>query len=601
MIRLSDYVMERIAHEGVRHIFMVSGGGGMYLIDSLGRRDDMHYVCNHHEQAAAMSAEGYQRVTGNLGVVLVTTGPAGTNAITGVLCAWNDSIPLIVLSGQSNSRFLIGETGLRQRGVHEANITKIVETVTKYAITVTDEQMIRYHLDKAIYLARSGRPGPVWIDIPIDIQSKVIDLETMPAFTPENDALSAATKIADNAIATVINWLNSATRPIIIAGHGIRMAGYQEQFLEFAERFNIPVVTTKNAFDLINDDHRLLAGRIGINGQRAGNFAVQNADLIIALGTRLAFPTVGYATESFAREARKVVVDIDANQLVHATIKIDLPLCADVGVFIRQLEAALTTKMCNGYSSWVNRCQYWREKFPAVLPEWKQQKEYVNPYYFFDVLSEEMAGGDILVTDQGATFYCSTVAFKNKKGQRVFTNGGFSPMGYGLPAAIGACFAEENGRVVCAHGDGGLEMNIQELQTVVHYGLPLKLFVFNNQGYLSIKHTQTAYFDGFFVGSDPSSGVSCPDMLKIATAYGIPSFRISDHTSMREQIRNALTGDGPVLVDVVLDPMQPFLPKVASERKADGRMVSKPLEDMYPFLDREEFMKQMIVKPLAES
>lgn len=600
MVRLSDYVMERIAQEGVQHIFMVSGGGGMYLIDSLGRRDDMHYVCNHHEQAAVMSAEGYQRVSGNLGVALVTTGPAGTNAITGVLCAWNDSIPLIVLSGQSNSRFLIGETGLRQRGVHEANITKIVETVTKYAITVTDEQMIRYHLDKAIHLARSGRPGPVWVDIPIDIQSKMIDPETMPAFAPENDAAPASAKIADSEIDTVINWLKSATRPIIIAGHGIRLANYQEQFLEFAERVNIPVVTTKNALDLINDDHRLLAGRIGINGQRAGNFAVQNADLIIALGTRLAFPTVGYAPEYFAREARKVAIDIDANQLAHATIKIDLPIISDVGAFIRQLEAAFTTEMCNRYPLWVEQCQRWREKYPAVLPEWKQQDKYVNSYHFFEVLSEEMADGDILITDQGATFFCSTVAFKTKKGQRVFTNGGFSPMGYGLPAAIGACFARGNRRVVCAHGDGGLEMNIQELQTVVHYDLPLKLFVFNNQGYLSIKHTQTAYFDGFFVGSDPSSGVSCPDMLKIAMAYGIPSFRISNHTSMREQIRDALTSKGPVLVDVVLDPMQPFLPKVASERKADGRMVSKPLEDMYPFLDREEFKKQMLVKPIPE-
>jgi len=601
MVRLSDYVMERIAHEGVRHIFMVSGGGGMYLIDSLGRRDDMRYICNHHEQAAVMSAEGYQRVTGNFGVALVTTGPAGTNAITGILCAWNDSIPLIVLSGQSNSRFLIGETGLRQRGVHEANITKIVETVTKYAVTVTDAQMIRYHLDKAIHLAKSGRPGPVWVDIPIDIQSRMIDPETMSVFTPENGSSSIATEIADTTIDTVVNWLKSATRPIMIAGHGIRLAGYQEQFLEFAERFNIPVVTTKNAFDLINDDHRLLAGRIGINGQRAGNFAVQNADLIIALGTRLAFPTVGYATECFAREARKVVVDIDANQLAHATIKIDLQINADVGLFIRQLDAASTPEISNRQSSWVERCQSWRTKYPVVLPEWKEQKGYVNPYYFFEVLSEEMAGEDTLVTDQGAAFYCSTAAFKTKTGQRAFTNGGFSPMGYGLPASIGACFAQENGRVVCVHGDGGLEMNIQEMQTVVHYDLPLKLFIFNNQGYLSIKHTQTAYFDGFFVGSDPSSGVSCPDMLKIARAYGMLSFRISDHTGIREQIRDALTSEGPVLVDVVLDPMQPFLPKVASERKPDGSMVSKPLEDMYPFLDREEFITQMIVKPLAES
>lgn len=599
MIRLSDYVIERLAMEGVKHIFMVSGGGGMYLIDSLGRSKDIEYVCNHHEQASAMSAEGCQRVTGTIGAALVTTGPAGTNAITGVLCAWNDSIPLLVISGQANSRFLIGDTGLRQRGVHEANITKIVESVTKYAVTVVDEKTIRYHLEKALYLAKNDRPGPVWIDIPLNIQSMMIDPDSLISFDhAEEFPQECGGDIKE--IKAVVDLLNKSSRPIILAGHGIRLSNIQETFLRFVEKYNIPVVTTKNAFDLIHDDHELLAGRIGINGQRAGNFAVQNSDLVIALGSRLAFPSVGYATDYFAREAKKIVVDVDENQLSNPTIKIDLPINSGLKNFIVQLKAALDIEFNGDFSEWVNKCRHWREIFPAVLPEWREEKKYVNPYYFFEVLSEEMNAKDVLVTDQGATFYCSTVAFKVKKGQRAFTNGGFSPMGYGLPAAIGACFATDKHRVVCAHGDGGLEMNIQELQTVVHNNLPIKLFVFNNKGYLSIKHTQNAYFNGFFVGSDPESGVSCPDTIKIAEAYGIKSIKIETHHNMREMIREALSSEGPIMIDVVLDPMQPFLPKVTSEKKPDGRMVSKPLEDMYPFLDRETFKKEMIVKPVEE-
>ncbi len=600
MVRLSDYVIETVAREGVKHVFMVSGGGGMYLIDSLGRNKDVMHVCNHHEQASTLAAEGYQRVTGNLGVALVTTGPAGTNTITGLLCSWNDSIPLLMISGQANSRFLIGDTGLRQRGVHEANITKIVESVTKYAVTVRDEKKIRYHLEKALYLARNGRPGPVWIDIPLDIQAKMVEPDLLEPFNPDQEFPqdNSPTEIAE--IKTVAEWLKKSSRPVIIAGHGIRLAKIQSDLIRFIEKYKIPVVTTKNGFDLIYDNHPLLAGRIGINGQRAGNFAVQNADLVIALGSRLAFPTVGYATELFAREAKKVAVDVDENQLKYPTIKLDLPINADLKNFLKQLDDTLGEGLNTDYSDWLKKCQHWRKKYPAVLPEWKEQKDYVNPYYFFEVLSEEMDFQDIMVTDQGATFYCSTVAFKLKKGQRVFTNGGFSPMGYGLPAAVGACFANNLNRIICAHGDGGLQMNIQELQTIAHYNLPIKLFVFNNQGYLSIKHTQTAYFDGFFVGCDPQSGVSCPDTVKIAEAYGIKSIKITDHSNMRKLMRKAISSAGPVIVDVVLDPMQPFLPKVASKRKPDGRMVSKPMEDMFPFLDRDEFIREMIIKPVEE-
>ncbi len=600
MIRLSDYVIDFVAKQGVKHIFMVAGGGAMFLVDSLGKRKDIGYICNHHEQASAMSAEGYQRVTANLGAGLVSTGPAGTNTVTGVLCSWNDSIPILFISGQANSRCLIGNTGLRQLGTHEADIIKIVGSVTKYAVTVTDEKTIRYHLEKAVFLARSGRPGPVWVDIPIDMQGKIIDENSLASFSPEREKIEARPVLDSSKVSAVAEILQKAERPIIIAGHGIRLSSAQQRFIDFIEKYHIPVVTTKNGFDLLYESHKLLAGRIGTYGQRAGNFAVQNSDLVLAMGTRLPFTVVGYQTQWFAREAKKIVVDIDPVQLEHSTIKIDISVNADLRDFIPELDRALNGKPLRT-EPWIERCARWRVKYPSVLPEWKAQKEYVNPYYFFEVLSEELGDDDIVVTDQGAAFYCSTAAFKLKQGQRLFTNGGFSPMGYGLPAAIGACLGSDRKKVICVHGDGGLQLNIQELQTIVHYKLPIKLFIFNNQGYLSIKNMQLQYFDGFLVGADPKSGVSCPDTLRIADAYHIPSRKIENHIHIRKQIKEAINSEGPTIVDIILHPLQPFMPRVISERKPDGKLISKPLEDMWPFLAREEFLREMIVKPVEEN
>lgn len=600
MMKLSDYVIEFIAKQGVKHVFMVSGGGGMHLIDSLGRNKDIKYIINHHEQACAMSAEGYQRVTGNLGVALVTTGPAATNVITGLLCSWNDSIPLFVISGQANSKFLIKDTGLRQRGVHEVNITKIVESVTKYAVTVMDEKMIRYHLEKALYLTKSDRPGPVWIDIPLDIQTKIIDVNILVGFDPKKefpDKIKSKEILKINKIA---NLLKKSKRPIILAGHGIRLSEMQDEFLKFVEKYKIPVVTTKNAFDLIYDSHPMKVGSVGINGQRSANFAVQNADLVLALGTRLAFPVVGYSTDLFAREAKKVMVDIDKTQLDHSLIKVDVPINLNLREFLPVLDKKLKNKLLDT-KDWIKVCQKWKKIFPTVDDNQKNDKKYVNSYYFFDVLADALSNKDVLVTDQGASFYSLTQSFKVKKGQRVFTNGGFSPMGYGLPAAIGACFGNNEKRVICVHGEGGLELNIQELQTMIHYKLPIKLFVFNNQGYLSIKHTQMAYFDGNFVGCDSKSGLSCPNLIKIANAYGIPTEKIETNLQLDKKFKRILSMDGPMFIEVILDPMQPFIPKVTSEKKPDGSLISKPLEDMFPFLSREDFYSNMIIKPINEN
>ncbi len=587
-MNVSEYIMDRLAKEGVEKIFMVSGGGGMYLIEALGQNPNIKHVCNHHEQASVMAAEGYQRATQNLGVALVTTGPASTNALTGVCCAWNDSIPLLVLSGQAKTATLVGNTGMRQRGTHEVNIVPIVKPVTKYAVTVMDARKIRYHLEKALYLAKNGRPGPVWLDIPLDIQQAQINPNELETYVPENQ------QEYDYKLDELLSLLNSSKRPIFIAGYGLKLSKQNKLFLNLADEFNIPIVTTKNGFDIVANDNRLLAGRIGINGQRAANIAVQNADLIIAIGARLPLVTVGYETNLFGKNAKKVLVDVDDAQLEYAHIPLDLKIKADLKYFVEKFyEKLIQSNFSYDSSKWLDKINNLKKSYPVITDEILKQKKYVNSYYFFDILSDVMNADDILVTDQGATFYSFTPAFKVKENQLAYTNGGFSPMGYGLPASIGSCFAKDGNRVFSVNGDGGLQMNIQELQTVIHNKLNMKIFVFNNDGYLSIKHTQNTFFNGHFVGSDPKSGVSCPDTIKIAKAYGFKHFRIKNNKDVKKTLLKITKTKGPVLTEVMIDPMQAFLPKVTSKRLEDGTMISSSLENMAPFLPEKELEEVM--------
>lgn len=584
-MNVSEYIMDRLSNEGVEKIFMVSGGGGMFLIEALGNHPKIEHVCNHHEQASIMAAEGYQRATRNLGVALVTTGPAATNALTGVCCAWNDSIPMMILSGQAKTKTLIGSTGMRQRGTHEVNIVPIVKPVTKYAVTIMDAKDVRYEFEKALYLARNGRPGPVWLDIPLDVQQTSINPDDLRGYEPEEK------QPQDFKLDELVSMLNAAKRPVIIAGYGLKLSKTEKILLELAEKFNIPVVTPKNGFDSVPDNHPMLAGRLGINGQRAGNMSVQNADLIIALGARLPLVTVGYETELFGKNAKKVLVDCDDAQLEHCYISLDLKIKADLRDFVPAfLEKLKSDEFSYNSNKWVEKIQYLRKKYPVITDEIKNQKKYTNSYYFFDILSDYMKSDDVLVTDQGATFYSFTTAFKVKENQLAYTNGGFSPMGYGLPASIGSCYGKGVKRVVSVNGDGGLQMNLQELQTIKHNNLNLKVFVFNNDGYLSIKHTQTSFFGGHFVGSDPKSGVSCPDTMKLAKAYGFKSFKIKTNKDVKKTIEKVLKTDGPILVEVMIDPMQAFLPKVSSKRLDDGSFKSEPIDNMYPFLPEAEMI-----------
>lgn len=582
-MNISEYIMKRIAKEGVDTVFMVSGGGAMFLDEALGNNTDLKHVCNHHEQACAIAAEGYQRATGTLGVCVLTTGGAGTNALTGICCSWHDSIPTLTICGQVKTKDLIGSTGLRQNGTQESDIVTISKSVTKYSVTVVNKNEIKYHLEKAIYLAKNGRPGPVLLDIPQDIQSAEYIEDNQKIFTIDKHCEY------DNKLDQLYKMLKTAKRPVILQGHGIKLSNTEEILLEICEKYQIPVVTTKNGYDNIPNDFKLFGGSIGINGQRCGNLTVQNADLIITLGSRLALTSTGYDTKLFAPNAKKILVDIDDAQLKHSHIENDLLIKSDLKIFMPNFKDKLKKEGYNyDHSFWVEKIQNYKKRYPIVTDKIAKQKKYVDSYYFFDRLSEYTNSNDVVVSDQGATFYSLTTAFKVKKNQHAFTNGGFCPMGYGLPAAIGCAFAKNVNRVVSVNGDGGLQMNLQELQTIIHHNLNIKIFVFNNDGYLSIKHTQTNFFNGHLVGSDPKSGVSCPDIIKIGKAYGYKTFKIKNHKETDKIIKKAMETKGPVIVEVMVDPMQPYYPKVTSKKLPDGSFESCALDNMWPFLPEEE-------------
>jgi acetolactate synthase I/II/III large subunit len=599
MIRVADYIARRIADYGVRHMFMVSGGGAMHLNDAFGTAPGLTYVCNHHEQACAIAAEGYARAIDGLGVVCVTSGPGGTNTLTGVLGMWLDSIPGLFVSGQVKFTTTVASTGLplRQLGDQEANIVEIVRSVTKYAVMVTDARTIRWHLEKALHLATTGRPGPVWLDIPLDVQSAMVDPEQLERFDPSSEAPLFDASSLPGTVSQILERLRNAKRPLIIAGGGIRSSKSIELFRSVIERLNVPVQTAITAIDLVESDHRLFAGRPGVAGDRSSNFILQNCDLLLSIGSRLWVRMISYNFDAFARDAYKIAVDIDAAELAKPTLQLDLPVHADAGAFLRELSEQLGDQVLPPREQWLEWCEERKRRYPVVLPEYRSETGYVNSYVFVDALSSLLASDDCVVTGDGTAYTGTWQAITIKRGQRVFTNSGCAAMGYDLPAAIGACFARDKRRVICITGDGSIQMNLQELQTIVHHRLPIKIFVLNNNGYLAIRMTQDAYFGSRYVASDPSSGVSCPDMLAVAAAYGIPARRVSTMDALEQELAGALEADGPSICEIMMSPAQPLIPKLASEVMPDGRMISKPLEDMYPFLDRREFAENMLIEP----
>jgi acetolactate synthase-1/2/3 large subunit len=596
LVKVSDYIFSYIADLGVKEVFAVCGGAAMHLVDSLGKNKALNYIATHHEQAAAMAAEGYSRISGKPGVVLVTSGPGGTNTITGLYGGWIDSIPMIFISGQVTTDTLISDTGLRQFGIQEANIVELVKPVTKYAVTVTDSNMIKYHLQKAHFLAVSGRPGPVWLDIPLDVQSKLVDLEKVVAFDSKELGNKMSPEKLEDQVAACLRLMQRAERPVLIFGYGVRLAGAEKELLSLIETHKIPAVSSWTASDMVSTDHVCYVGRSGIMGDRAGNFAVQNSDLVLIIGSRMSIPQVGYNYKDFARGAKKIMVDIDAVELKKPSLNVDLAIQTDAKLFLSALLAqAKNRSTALKTDNWLKKCQGWKAKYPVVLPGYKGSRDKVNSFYFIDVLSEKLGGEAIIVTDMGTSFTCTMQTFRTKQGQRLFTSSGHASMGFGLPGAIGACLANGRKKTICVSGDGAMQMNIQELQTLVHYKLPVILFVLNNQGYLTIKLMQQNHF-GRYVGSEPSSGVSCPDIIKLAAAYGIRSERISNQDELRAKIDGVLAEPGPFICEIIMPEDQPLIPRVSSLKKPDGTIISKPLEDLYPFLSREEFYSNMIIK-----
>lgn len=588
MIKVSDYIAKRLKEVyAVDTVFMVTGGGAMHLNDSFGKF--IPYVCNHHEQASAIAAEGYARVKQKLAVVNVTTGPGGLNCLNGVFGQWTDSVPVLYISGQvkySTTTASCADVPLRQLGDQEVDIVSVVKPLTKYAKMVTEPKEIKYHLDKAIFEATTGRFGPVWLDIPMNVQSAMINEDELVDFEPTEIKI----KIDDKLINSVIEKLNSAKRPLIIAGHGIRLSGQKDNFIKLVEKLNIPVVTTFNGLDLIDSGHENFVGRIGTIGQRAGNFALQNADLIIFLGTRNNVRQVSYNWENFAKNAFKIVVDIDSAELDKPTVTPDLKICADLADFIPEMLKSTGS----GNSEWLLWCQQRKEKYSFEnTKEYQSVDENINPYSFTRFLTEQLGVKDVLVSANATPSICLFQAGKIN-GQRILMNSGNASMGYDLPFAIGACIANDKKNTICLAGDGSIMMNLQELQTIKHHNLPIKIFVYNNSGYTSIKQTQQNFFDGRLTGSDLQSGVSVPDFVKIALAFGIKSVRLEKNSQLQNIVEDVLNSNEPVICEIILNSDYKFSPKLSSKVLEDGTMVSSSLEDMFPFLDKDEFEENMI-------
>ena len=603
-MKLSDYVMRFVAAQGVKHVFLLTGGGAMHLNDALSRCGDLAFVCNHHEQACAIAAENYSKATGNLGVALVTTGPGGTNAMTGVAGAWLDSTPTLFISGQVKrpDRMYTADgapLGVRQRGIQEVDIVSLVRPITKYAVTITDPQTIRYHLEKAVYLARTGRPGPVWIDIPIDVQASPLVEESLQGFEAAVPAQGCSSSLSQQ-VREVISLLNRAERPLLLLGNGVRLGRAENALRELLGILNVPVETTWLLLDFISEDDPLFAGRPGTVAPRGSNFALQNCDFLLVIGARLDIPVIGYSPQHLARGAHRVMVDIDPAEISKLGSAVQTPVCADAGAFVDEMLRQREGVRPRDRSCWLRRCQEWKRRYPVVRDEHRTPGR-VSVYHLAEILSDAVSTDEYIVSgSSGSGIEIFLLAYRLKAGRRVFHTTALGAMGFGIPASIGVCIAGGNRSTICVDGDGGFQLNIQELATVASSNLPIKFFVLNNSGYASIRASQTAFFGAPTIGCDARTGMQLPDIRKVACAYGVKTAIIEDQHDLRGQITRVLRTPGPVVCDVKVIEDEVRGPRVSSIQRPDGSFVSKPLEDLWPFLPREEFFANMIVPPLDE-
>lgn len=607
-IRLADYVAEFLVAHGVTDCFSVVGGGAMHLNDALGHKDGLKVTYNHHEQACAIAAEAYARIDNHIAAVCVTTGPGGTNALTGVLGGWLDSIPMFIISGQvrydTTARYALQytKTPLRAMGDQEYDIVKSVTPMTKYATMIEDPLQIRYALERAWHLATTGRPGPVWIDIPVNYQGSYIETDDLTGYNPAEDDALLPPPVSPALVSEVLNAITQAKRPVIHAGYGIRLSGAYDLFRSVIEKLNIPIVTYWNAIDLIEDEHPLYVGRAGNMGDRPGNWAIQNADLVIAIGTRISIRQVGYNWKTWARAAKVIMVDIEQAELKKPTLHVDLPIWADAKDFLTQLNSAITQDPVFQNRIWLDACQNWKKSYPVVQPQqWEENGSTANVYAFVHYLSEQLPENSLTAVSNGACCVVGHQTYVIKKGSRFANNSAVASMGYGLPAAIGTCIAGGRAETICLEGDGSIMMNLQELQTIITNNLPIKIFLINNSGYHSIRITQSNLFSEHCkVGIGEESGdLSFPAFRKIADAFGFPYYEAHSNASMKETVDKVLALDGPVFCEIYTDTEQRWEPKSSTKRLEDGTLVSPPLEDLAPFLPREE-LKEIMFIPLLE-
>ena len=610
-IKLSDYVATYLVENGITDGFTVVGGGAMHLNDSFGHKDGLHMHYNHHEQASSIAAESYSRFNNKPALVCVTTGPGGINALTGVACAYLDSLPMIVISGQVKYETTVKyaletkSAKLRSFGDQEFNITESVKNMTKYSVMIDDKNEIKFHLQKAMYLATNGRMGPVWIDIPVDIQSALIDPTELRDYYDSKDFIEDKKNIPDAVfdadIYEVIDLIKNAKRPVIYAGYGIRLSGAYDKFRTLIDKLNIPIVTYWNAIDLMENEHPLYVGRGGNMGERAGNFAVQNSDLLLVIGSRLSIRQTGYDYKTFAREAKIVMVDIDREEFKKPTINVYKSIWANAKDFINRFDTILDTDYKNqklfNDNKWLEICNNWKNTYKVVDDKKYEQKQLVNVYAFVDYLSKSLKENSMTVVSNGACCVVGSQSFNIKNGTRFINNNAIASMGYGLPASIGACISIGNKETICLEGDGSIMMNLQELQTIITNKLPIKIFLINNEGYHSIRLTQNNIFAGHSkvgIGRE-SNDLSFPDYEKIALAFGYKYYSAHDNAEMKKVIDEVLKIDGAVFVEMFTDTNQIFEPKSSTKKLEDGTLVSAPLEDMAPFLSREELSKNMYI------
>jgi len=591
-MRVSDVIFDYLAKKGVDTAFMVTGGQAMFLDDAVHQNRHITPIFTHHEQSAGMAAESYGRVKGIPGVAVVTAGPGAVNVMNGVVGAWTDSSPMIVLSGQAALKAVQYQetTKIRQFGVQGINIRPLVDSVTKYFITVDDPQKILYYIQKAYHIATTGRPGPVWLDVPLDIQGKEIKGKLIQ-FVPEKEKLN---RQLSKQVAQTITLLKRSKRPIFLVGHGLRIADALPDFEKTLEKLKMPVLTSRLGIDSIETNNPLYIGRPGTYGERSANFTVQNADLIISIGCRLATSMIGHNAPDFGKNAKKIVVDIDIKELSKLGPILDIKILSDAKLFLKEFNKQICKAPQMHFSDWVKQANHWKKKYPVVLPEYRKEKP-INSYYFTQRLSKLSSAKDMVLVDTGGCFHVAAQSWKVKKGQRYITTGGISSMGYWV-AGIGACMAYGKKQTLIITGDGSLQMNIQELATIKHNALPIKIFIFNNNGYLLIRHTQKNFMDGRLMGESPATGVWCPDSMKIAKAYGIKGVKIDNLKTMDKKIKEVLAYKGPVICEIITPEWQLLIPRTASIKNPDGSMMSKPYEDMFPFLPAEEIEENMIAE-----